>query len=225
MKKFTLILAAISSVASCSQITTNKDEASALEARANGLGDSYVTCVVNRSLENASRNAVDVPSAITIASRACESDLAEFKTAQREFLKTQLMMTEPSLQASVDALDERATNEVGEALLSATRTQPAAAVPAAATASAVAASSASGGSVSWNAEQQAYLDCMDEQAHKYATLDESAPVVADVAQDRCQPLIAGPDAAVMEQQGRTLVMGVVLDAKLARKKSIEDPAE
>jgi len=213
MKKLALILVAMMSVTSCSQISTNADERSALEATANSLGDIYVTCVVNYSLDNSSTNAIDVASVVTLASRACESDLAQFKTAQEDSLSTQVMMTEKPLQASVDALNERATVEVGEALLSAGKTQPAAAMTAVV---AAAASPTSGGSDGWSDEQRAYLECMDKQAGKYAGLDESAPVIADVAQDRCKSYMTGPGAAALEQEGRAKVMGAVLDAKLER---------
>ena len=213
MKKLATILVIMMSVTSCSQMTTNADERSALEATANSLGDIYVTCVVNYSLDNSSTNAIDVASVVTLAGRACETDLAQFKNAQEDYLSTQVMMTDKPLQASVDALNERATAEVGEALLSSAKTQPAAALTAVAVA---AAPPATGDPEGWSSEQQAYLNCMDKQAHKYAALDESAPVIADVAQDRCKSYMTGPGVAALEQEGRATAMGIVLDAKLER---------
>jgi hypothetical protein len=55
---------------------------------------------------------------------------------------------------------------------------------------------------------------MEDQANKYAGLNESAVVIADVAQSRCKSYMTGPGAAALEQEGRTLVMGTVFDAKL-----------
>jgi hypothetical protein len=55
---------------------------------------------------------------------------------------------------------------------------------------------------------------MEEQAHKYAGLNESASVIADVAQGRCKSYMAGPGSSELEQEGRAMVMGIVLDAKL-----------
>jgi hypothetical protein len=213
MKKLTLILALMMAVTSCSQIATNADEESALKAKADDLGDLYVACVVDQSMQHRSVNAIDVATSITLAGRACAAELDGFTAAQTEYLSTKVMMTEKPLQASIDALNERATAEVGEAFLLAAETQPAAAM----TAAAVAASGAtSGGAAGWTSEQQAYLDCMEEQAGKYAGLDESAPVIADVAHDRCKSKLVGPGAAALEQAGRASVMGLVLDAKLER---------
>ena len=214
MRKLTLILVVMMSVTSCGQMSTNKTERSALEAKADDLGDLYVQCVVDHSLEHRSTNAIDVATSITLSSRTCEVDLARFKEAEQEYLSTKVMMTEKPLNASVAALNERATAEVGEAFLLAAETQPAAAL----TAVAVAAQ-ATGGSNGWSSEQQAYLDCMDKQAHKYAGLNESAPVIADVAQERCKSYMTGPGSAALEQEGRATVMGVVLDAKLNRVES------
>jgi len=211
MRKLTHILIAMMSVTSCTQMSTNETERSALEAKADDLGDVYVQCVVDHSLEHRSSNAIDVATSITLSGRACEADLARFKEAEQEYLGTKMMMTEKPLAASVDALNERATAEVGEAFLLAAETQPAAALTAVAVAAA-----ATGGADGWSEEQQAYLECMDTQAHKYAGLDESAPVIADVAQARCQSDMAGPGEAALEQEGRARAMGVVLDAKLNR---------
>jgi len=201
-------------LASCSQLTTNKSELSTLETTANNYGDAYVACVVNYSLDHAPANTIDVATAITLAGRACETDLAQFKKSQNQYLSAQIIMTKEPLRASVDALNERATIEVGEALLSADRTQPTAAIPAAAATAAMVTSAPPSTSGEWSSEQQAYLDCMEDQAHKYAGLDESATVIADVAQGRCKSYMAGPGAATLEQEGRAMVMGVVLDAKL-----------
>ncbi len=126
-------------------------------------------------------------------------------------------MTKKPLQASIDTLNERATMEVGEALLSETQSQATAVIPVAAGSAAIVTSTPSptfSGEEDWSSEQQAYLDCMEDQAHKYAGLKESASVIADVAQGRCKSYMAGPGSSALEQEGRAMVMGVVLDAKL-----------
>ena len=211
MKKLATILLGATWVASCTQITTNNSELSDLEKTANNLGDVYVACIVNQSMENASTNSIDVATAIKIAGRACETELAQFEKIKQETLSAQYMLTQKPLQASIDALNERATVEVGDALLAAGNSQAVAIIPATAAITASATPSTAG---EWSGEQQAYLDCMQEQARKYAALDESASVVADVAQSRCKSKLTGPGAPALEQEGRAGAMGVVLDAKL-----------
>jgi hypothetical protein len=128
------------------------------------------------------------------------------------------MVTEKPLNQSVGALNDRAVIEVGEALLAAADNQPAVVAPIAVGAAAAATASPSSVAVpsadGWNAEQRVYLDCMEDQGRKYSGLNESTTVIADVAQSRCKSYMAGPGSAALEQEGRTLVMGMVLDAKL-----------
>jgi hypothetical protein len=217
MKKITMMLTCMLSIAACSQMTTNKSELAALQTTADNSGDVYVDCVVKNSLSNTSKNAIDVATAVQLAGDVCQAELNQFKGDQEEYLGAQVMLTKKPLQESVTALDERATTEVGEALLAAADSAPAMAAPLAAgtaatvTTGAAAAPPASG----WNAEQRVYLDCMEDQARKYAGLDETASVIADVAQSRCKAYMPGAGMAALEQEGRTLVMGTVLDAKLA----------
>jgi hypothetical protein len=217
MKKIPVTLTVLLLVASCSQFTTNRDKLAELETIANNDGDAYVSCVVGSALNILPSNSIDVATAIQISSQACEADLNLFRISQDEFLSARIIMTKKPLQESINALNERATIEVGEALLSETRAQPTAAIPAALGTAAIVTSEPSttysDGNV-WSSEQQAYLDCMEDLAHKYAGLDESTTVIADVAQNRCKSQLAGPKAAALEQEGRATVMGIVLDAKL-----------
>ncbi len=216
MKKLTVILACMLLVASCSQLTTNKSELTALKTTADNFADVYVGCVVKVSLRNTSKNAIDVATAVQLAGTDCQTELDQFTSSQQEYLSSQFMLTEKPLQESVEVLNERATTEVGEALLAAADDQPAIAVPVAAGATAAAtASPASAAPLNgWNAAQRIYLDCMEDQARKYSGLNESATVIADVAQNRCKSYMAGPGLAALEQEGRAMVMGIVLDAKL-----------
>ncbi|NOR20294.1 MAG: hypothetical protein GQ538_09440 [Xanthomonadales bacterium] len=220
MKKLTVIVASMLLVASCSQLKTNKSELATLKTTADNFADAYVGCVVNVSLKNTSKNAIDVATAVQLAGAVCQTELDQFSGSQEEYLSAQFMLTEKPLQESVDTLNERATTEVGEALLAAADNQPAVAAPvvvgsaAAATPSSAAIPSAAAPTNGWNAEQRIYLDCMEDQGRKYSGLNESTTVIADVAQSRCKSYMAGPGSAALEQEGRTLVMGMVLDAKL-----------
>jgi hypothetical protein len=222
MKKLTVILAGMMLITSCSQMTTNKSELAGLQATAENSADAYVACVVNISLSNASKNAIDVATAVKLADGFCQVELNQFKTDQEEYLSAQFMVTEKPLNQSVEALNDRALIEVGEALLAAADNQPAVVAPIAVGAAAAATASASSAAVpsavpstdGWNAEQRVYLDCMEDQGRKYSGLNESTTVIADVAQSRCKSYMAGPGSAALEQEGRTLVMGMVLDAKL-----------
>ena len=217
MKKTTVLLAGMMSISSCSQITTNKSELAAMGTTAENDADVYVACVVNKSLDNASKNAVDVSSLVKLAGDACQPELDQYKSSQKAYLGAQVMMTAKPLQQSVDSLNERAQSEVGEALLAAADSAPAAASAGVATAVAAGAVSAAPAQPAdgWNADQRVYLDCMEDQARKYSGVNESASVIADVAQSRCKSYMAGPGTAALEQEGRTVVMAMVLDAKLA----------
>lgn len=222
MNKLSVILISMIFVAACSQMTTNKSELAALQSTADNLGDVYVGCVLKNSVASASKNAIDVASVVKISAGLCQTDLDQFKNAQTEYLSSQFMMTEKPLQASVDSLNDRAMTEVAEALLAAAETQPTAIAPVAVSTAAVAGARAAAtssvaaqpASAGWTAEQRIYLDCMEDQSRKYSGLNETATVIADVAQSRCKSYMAGPGAAALEQEGRTLVMGAVLDAKL-----------
>ena len=220
MKKLIVILVGIFLLASCSQLTTNKSELATLKSTADNFADAYVGCVVNSATSNASKNAIDVATAVKLAGGYCQTELDQFKKSQEEYLGSQFMMTTKPLAESVDALNDRATTEVGEALLAAADDQPSIAAPvvAGSAAAAVAASPSSASAApatnGWTADQRVYLDCMEDQARKYSGLNESTTVIADVAQSRCKSYMAGPGSAALEQEGRTLVMGMVLDAKL-----------
>jgi len=222
MNKLTAVLILMLFVTSCAQLTTSKSKLAGLKNTADNVADEYVSCVVKNTLSNASQNVVDVAALAQMAASQCQSELDSYESAQTEYLAAQVMLTKKPLQESVDALNKRATLESTEALVAAAENQPAGSAPsmaaapvavagAAATVAASAPAAAPGG---WNAGQRIYLDCMEDQANKYAGLNESAVVIADVAQSRCKSYMTGPGAAALEQEGRTLVMGTVFDAKL-----------
>ena len=220
MKKLAMILAGMMLISSCTQMTTNKSERAELEIIANSYGDTYVACLVDYSLNRASANTIDVDTLVKLGSSACQADLDQFKKSQEENLKARIWLTNKPLQASVDALNERAIQEIGEAMLLQAETKSVAAIPVAAGSAAVmtsalpASSTPTGVAEELSVGEQAYLDCMEDEARKYAGLGESATVIADVAQNRCKSYLEGPGAAALEQEGRAIVMGLILDAKL-----------
>ena len=69
------------------------------------------------------------------------------------------------------------------------------------------------GAGGWTAEQRIYIDCMEDQGRKYASLEETAATIAEVAHSRCDDYMGGPNPA-LEKEGRTAVMGAVFDARL-----------
>jgi len=187
-----------------------------LEAAATERGDAYVNCVTQKGLSYTGQGSSEISTVMQVATAACQPALDSFKSAQDAFLKTQVMLTDKALAASVDALNERARTDIAGQLV----TKPAASsvAPAAATAviapTAPAVNSAPPAS-GWTAEQRIYLDCMKDQAKKYGSLNESATAIADVAQSRCKSYLGGTNAA-LEQEGRALAMGVAMDAKLSK---------
>jgi hypothetical protein len=220
MNKLTAVLTLMLIVTSCAQFTTSKSELAGLKNTADNVADEYVGCVVKNALSRASQAAVDTAALVQTAASQCQSELDSFESVQTEYLSAKAMLTKKPLQESVDALYKRSTTEATEALIAAAENQPAGRAPAMAGASAtVAVSSATASApaaapAGWNAEQRIYLDCMEDQANKYAALNESAVAIADVAQSRCKSYMTGPGVAALEQEGRTLVMGAVFDAKL-----------
>jgi hypothetical protein len=206
---------AIFTLAACSQLTTNKDELAALQLAAEQRADGYVECIKSNSLANVAKNTIDVATAVKLAKDDCGAELAAFETAQEKYLGAQMMMTDKPLAAALDAVDERAEKEVGAALL-ATGTAAVAAAPAAAGNPAAPAEAAP---ASWSAQQRVYLDCMEDQANKYAGLNESASVIADVAHSRCKTHAVAPGTAALTEEGRALVMGAVMDARLGSQES------
>jgi hypothetical protein len=221
-------LLAVTVLAGCSQITTNDQELAELQSAAEVIGDSYVDCVVGAGTPMVSSSNVDVATAVTLAADQCKTQLDSYTNAQEKYLGSRSMMTAKPLQQSIDALNEEATRKIGSKLLASGQplVMPADPAVAAAAAGAVAATAASqapasqpatSASAGWDADQRIYLDCMEDQAVKYATLNESAPTIADVAHSRCKSYMGGMNAA-LEDEGRAQVMGAVMDARLGATK-------
>jgi hypothetical protein len=215
MKKLLVVLPVLGILTACGQLTSNQQERAGLQATSTAKGDSYVECIRQKALDYTSQNSSDVTMIVQLASAACQSELDAYRSAEKAYLETQVMMTDKPLEASVAALNKRASTEVGQIML----TRPAAPAAAAATATAAVAAPAATRQLAapaegWNAQQRIYLDCMEAQAGKYAGLNESAAVIADVAQSKCKSYIGAANPA-LEQEGRSQAMAAVLDARLA----------
>ena len=220
MNRITLLLIGTIAITGCSQLTTNSKELAALQGIADAAGESYVACVKANGLSNANQGAVDVASSIQLAVKTCQTEQDAFRQAQEESLGAQMMMTDTPVEESVAALNERASNEIAEELLAggAVASAPQTVAPAGAAIAGVAAGSAAASTVAapvdgWSAEQRIYLDCVADEAVKYAGLEEGAATIAEVVENRCSSYMGPPNAA-LQQEARAVAMGAVMDARL-----------
>ncbi|MSR10116.1 MAG: hypothetical protein EXR82_11470 [Gammaproteobacteria bacterium] len=212
-----LVVGALVALSGCAQFTTNAIDKATLKTVASKAGDDYVSCVVDaagryqQTGESASLIA-------EVAKKACTASRSEFITAENAWLKSEFMSTEPILQKDLAALDQRAELEVQQQQVQALERKVAAPPVAAAAIAPVASASVASvpAATSAPAAGSAYLKCMTAEGQRYAGVNEPATVVAEVAQSRCASLLTDPvSAAPLEQQGRALVMGLVLDRKVS----------
>ena len=141
-----------------------------------------------------------------VSKKACSATRSDYVDADTTFLKSKYMRPEPMVEKDLAALDERATALVEERVLERKAAAPPAAAPVAMTASASAPH-----------DGDKYLDCMRAEGQRYASVNEPAEVVAEVAHSRCSATLTDPaSAAQLERQGRALVMGMVLDRKVSQ---------
>lgn len=220
MNRITLLLIGTIAITGCNQFTTNSKELAALQGIADAAGESYVACVKANGLSNAIQGAVDFASSVQLAVKMCQTEQDAFRQAQQESLGAQMMMTDKPVEESVAALNERASNEIAEELLAggAVASAPQTAAPAGAAIAGVAAGSAAASTVAapvdgWSVEQRIYLDCVADEAVKYAGLEEGAATIAEVVENRCSPYMGPPNAA-LQQEARAVAMGAVMDARL-----------
>ncbi len=196
------LLAGLSTVVlitGCSQLTTSAEEREGMREVADSRGDAYVQCIVQTASGLNGQTAKDAPALVRAAEQPCADTRAAFEAAQTSWLKSQYMLTAKPLDESVAALQARAETELVRAMSAGGATAAAAAgvVPQAAV-------------VDVRAE---YFNCLDEQAARYAALDEPATAIADVAQNRCAA--TGAVSAELQAEGRARVLGNVMDARLA----------
>jgi hypothetical protein len=216
--KFILFMAVL--LSGCAQFTTDDEELAALKITSDKYADAYVSCVTKEA-EQYLMNSADAAFIVDVARNNCKPALDSYTEAESEFLDAQYMVYQSKLDESVASLDKRSRDEVSLMVLTRGQPQAVSAAPAAtvsagagSTVQAAAPAAAVGvPAAGWTSEQRVYLDCMEDQAHKYASLDEGAPTIAEVAQSRCQSYMRGSDPA-LQQEGRSLVMGIVFDARV-----------
>jgi hypothetical protein len=203
------VLLTMTLVLGCAQFTTSKEELADMDSIAQARANEYIDCIKREAAGmSASTDASFLRDA---AMQRCEPQLDAYKEAQSDYLNGQFMMISKELDASVAALDKRARNEIAEMLVSQPGMTP---TPTPAFAPAVAAATAATAPAVWNADQRIYLDCMQDQGEKYASLDESVDRIADVASTRCRSYLGTEARQALEQEGRAVVMGAVFDARL-----------
>ena len=209
-----LVVGTLVALSGCAQFTTNATDKAALKAAAGKAGDDYVGCVVDAAARY--QQTGESASLITeVARKACSASRSSFITAENTWLKSEFMNTEPILQKDLAALDQRAELEIQQQQVQALERKVAAPPVASASVASTAVASAPA-AVSTSAAGNPYLKCMTAEGQRYAGVNEPATVVAEVVQSRCAslPTDAGT-AAQLEQQGRALVMGMVLDRKVS----------
>lgn len=185
--------AIVISLTGCSQFTTNDAEQDELLQQASQSADEYVSCIVTTAMGYGSRDAEEVPVLTRTAAADCDSQRQRYRDAQKTYLETRMMVTGSSVDTAEAELNQRAETEVARAMLE----QPAAPPAAAA------------------ADSQAYVDCMVEQAQRYASQPESAADIATVAHEQCRGQLTGAaQAEEAEAQGRARAMQAVMDARL-----------
>jgi hypothetical protein len=209
LKACSLLLGLV--LAGCSQLTTSAAEEESLRLVAADSGSVYLECLTSTGFQYAQRSTVDVPTAVKMAGDNCTTELDTYSTAQEEYLSANFMITEAPLQEAVAEIEAAAALAIGQQLVDSDEVVVLAAVPAA-------------GSGASSAEQSAYLNCMDQQALKYAVVDDSAAAIADVADNRCKSqLDPAINSAAIRQEGRAQAMAIVLDTKLAEQEAVESP--
>jgi hypothetical protein len=202
-------IAALTVLTGCSQLTTSKKELAGMDDAANLKADLYVDCLKREA--GTFTGSTDAAFMLDAAQRRCDSEMDAYVAAQSAFLSSQFMMIDKELAKSVDSLNERGRAEIAEMLL----TQPTPASAAAVSlAPAVTAAAIIVTPSTWTADQRVYLDCMQDQAKKYAGLSESGAAIADVAASRCRSYLTEDSRQALETEGRAQVIGNVMDQRL-----------
>ena len=182
----------------CGQFTTSDKERAVLEAAATKAGETYVNCIVEAS-DRYLQTGETSGTIVEVSKKACSAARSDYVAADTTYLNSMYMQTEPIVTKNLAALDERAKALVEQQVLERKAAAPVAMA---------AAASAPG-------DGRKYLDCMRAEGERYASVNEPAEVVAEVAHSRCSATLTDPaSAAQFERQGRALVMGMVLDRKV-----------
>jgi hypothetical protein len=220
------IAASLMTMAGCAQFTTSDADLANMKSVADTRAEEYISCMKTEA--STITSSTDYAFIAQAVSSRCKTSLDTYRAAQKEYLSAQYLITTKPLNLAVADLEERGQNEVAEMLVS--RDADPAAAPVAAPAqsspgftlpsTSVAAASAAAVSVvaKWNPEQRVYLDCMDEQADKYARLSESAESIAAVAADRCRSYLTVERRQALEEEGRVQVMGKIMDQRVSGRR-------
>jgi len=215
-------LLAMLSVAGCSQFTTSTEERAELQQATDAAAAGYLDCIKREALLYVDSDSA--PEFIVDAVRSrCDNALNSYVAARKAYLETEVMMVDKPLEASVQDLQQQARTLVAqEAVRTGSTPLATAAASAAATAPAQSVKQRAaagvgvqpGAPIRWSSEQRVYLDCMAEQAKRYARVQESAEVIAEVAAATCQPYVTEADRAALLAEGRTRLLRTVLDARV-----------
>ena len=216
------LLALMLSVAACSQFTTSKEEQAELQQAADASAAGYLDCIRREALLYVDSDTS--PEFIVDAVRSrCDNALNSYAAARKAYLETEVMLVEKPLEASIQELQQQARTLVAE---EAVRTGSAPLATAAASAAATAPARsvkqraaagvgvAPGAAIRWSSEQRVYLDCMANEAKRYARVQESAEVIAEVAAATCEPYLTADDTAALLSEGRTRLLRTILDARV-----------
>jgi hypothetical protein len=220
MPRTALLLHRVASVAAsllaltgCAQFTTGDAERAGLQAAADAAGRAYLDCLDAQASRYVGTTG-DARSVVNVARSNCTAARDAAGRAQSGLLSTQYIMSGPEVDAALADLDARGEAAIAEKILAAgpapVATASAAPAP---SAPATGATLPPAGDPS-AAGAGAYLDCMRDQATRWADVAEPATVIADAAHGRCSGRLAGvPARSGAEAEGRAIATGIVLDRK------------
>ncbi|MEO7386770.1 MAG: hypothetical protein ABIX37_07545 [Gammaproteobacteria bacterium] len=199
----------LSLLAGCAQLTTSSSDRASLKAAADAAGQAYLDCL-GQSAGRYVGTTEDVRAIRTLAQKNCADTRATASRAQAKLQDTSYIMSAPQVEAALKALDDQGEAAITDQVLNRRAAAPAVAVGAVVPAAVPAAERAT----PMRAGGDDYLACMRSQGERWAATQEPATVIADAAHNRCASSLAGSSsAATIEQQGRALVLGLVLDRK------------
>jgi len=196
----------------CAQFTTNDDEQAALRAQADAKADDYLACIT-REAQPFLDTSSDASFILDTADARCTPQMAAYTEAEEAFVVTEVMMTEKPVALAVDNLQTEGRNQIAE-MVAAQRSGMAPVTAAGAPLAAPSAAPVVAGQQGWSEQERVYLDCMLDQAKRYSGLQETADVIAEVAANRCSTYLRSSNAAALASEGRALVLGAVMDARL-----------
>ena len=194
---FWLVLPAM---AGCAQFTTSAEERSQLQSAADAAGKAYLDCLGNEAGRYVGTSE-DTPAIVSIARKNCAAARDAAGRAQSELQTTSYIMSEREAEAQLAELDRQGETAISELVLTRRTGVPPATGPTLITPAPVDGT-------------DEYLSCMRVQASRWANVDEPATIIADAAHGRCASQLKGTSGRnEAERQGRSLVVGIVLDRK------------